>query len=69
MQKKKRMQWDLWGGGELLEGRACLSAKCKLKLNAGADLAGDCSRKHPGAEERAHVSKTRHSMGVTMVRA
>lgn len=52
-----------------MEGRAYLNAKCKLKLNAGADLAGDCGRKHPGAEERAHVSKTRHSMGVTMVRA
>lgn len=69
MQKKKRMQWALWGGGELLEGRECLNAKCKLKRSAGVGLAGDCGRKHPGAEERVHISKTRHSIGVTMVRA
>ena len=52
-----------------MEGRECLNAKCKLKGSAGVGLAGDCGRKHPAAEERVHVSKTRHSMGVTVVRA
>lgn len=62
-QKKKITQRDLWSGGELLEGRECLNAKSKLRLSARVDLAGDCGRKHPGAEERAHA--TGQSMGVT----
>ena len=65
-QKKTIRQRDLWSGGELLEGRECLNAKSKLKLNARVDLAGDCGRKHPGTEERAHA--TGQSMGVTTIR-
>lgn len=69
MQKKKRMQWDFGGGGQLLEELEKASLwSLSWNLTQKCPLPGGGDRTCPLAEGRAHVSKTENGMGASVGR-